>query len=73
MIEYWFKRMRVVGHDPIQASVGCLCRAIGRCDVRAVRDVIANMRFALARMEALCYNKVKGGYHDDADIPGRGT
>lgn len=29
--------------------------AIKRCDVRAVRDVIANVRFALALMETLCY------------------
>ena len=55
MIDYWFKRMRVVGYDPIQVSVGCMIRAIGRRDVRAVRNIIANMRFALARMDAICY------------------
>ena len=55
MIEYWFKRMRVVGYDPIQVSVGTLIGAIKKGDVRAVRNIIANIRFALARMEAICY------------------
>lgn len=55
MVEYWFKRMRVVGYEPIQVSVGTMVVAMSRRDVRAVRNIIANMRFALARMEAICY------------------
>lgn len=55
MVEYWLERMRVAGYDHIQVLLGPMYVAIARCDVRAIRDVIANVRFALACMEELCY------------------
>lgn len=55
MVDYWFKRMRVVGYEPIQVSVGPMTVAIAAHDVHAIRNIVANIRFALARMEAICY------------------
>lgn len=55
MIDYWFKSMRVWGYQPVQILVGRLTKAIDRRDLGAVREIIANMRFALAHMEAMCY------------------
>ena len=55
MVDYYLERMRVAGYDQIQVLLGPMYVAIKRCDVRAVRDVIANVRFALALMETLCY------------------
>lgn len=55
MVDYYLERMRVAGYDQIQVLMGSLYVAIASGDVRAVRDVIANMRFALAHMEAMCY------------------
>ena len=55
MVDFWLRRMRVEGYDHIQVLMGPMYIAIARGDVRAVRDAIANVRFALACMETLCY------------------
>lgn len=55
MVDFWLRRMRVEGYQPIQILVGRLTKAIDRRDIGAVREIIANMRFALACMEELCY------------------
>lgn len=55
MIDYWFKRMRTLGYQPIQILVGRLTKAIDRRDLGAIREIIANIRFSLALMEELCY------------------
>lgn len=55
MVDYWFKRMRGLGYQPVQILVGRLTKAIDSRDLVAVREIIANMRFALALMEELCY------------------
>lgn len=55
MVDYWLERMRVAGYDHIQVLLAPMYVAIKRCDMRAVREVIANIRFALALMETLCY------------------
>lgn len=55
MVDFWLRRMRVEGYQPIQILVGRLTKAIDSRDLVAVREIIANMRFALACMEELCY------------------
>lgn len=55
MVDFWLRRMRVEGYQPIQILVGRLTKAIDSRDLVAVREIIANMRFALALMEEVCY------------------
>lgn len=55
MTDYWFERLVGLGYSIIQILSGRLVKAIERRDLRAVREIIANMRFALAHMESICY------------------